>query len=280
MERLKRRCNARNFLRAEDLAGGSTRGGHELPGHRTLVSSAHFVESPVSLVNVEVPAIAHRATAHINTVVTDTLRGHAKRFTRLIDLPRSTVPWRRAADASWQKVIGVNVCRLRPGKDPLTLTRLAVAKAAKLYLYTLTIDLSKLGVLPTMSSKFVWIVALATALPVASQAAAYKCTDAKGRVSFSDIPCPTSATTAEKVMGRGAGYNPLSSEEKSDFKKGVMMSCTAPRNVCECFGETMADTLTYEELQETIKNGNKPMPSLAEKSKQAMRSCQAMETRR
>lgn len=131
-----------------------------------------------------------------------------------------------------------------------------------------------------MLSKSLWILCLALTLPIAAQAAAYKCTDAKGKVTFSDIPCPTSATTAEKVMGRGAGYNPLSTEEKSDFKKGVMMSCTAPRNVCECFGETMADTLTYEELQEAMKNGNKPTPSLAEKSKQAMRSCQATESRR
>lgn len=131
-----------------------------------------------------------------------------------------------------------------------------------------------------MSSKSLWILCLALTLPLASCAAAYKCTDAKGKVSFSDTPCPTSATTAEKIMGRGAGYNPLSNEEKSDFKKGVMMSCTAPRNVCECFGETMVDTLTYEELQEAMRSGNKPTPSLAEKSQKAMRTCQATESRR
>lgn len=131
-----------------------------------------------------------------------------------------------------------------------------------------------------MSSKFMWIIGLAMALPVASQAAAYKCTDAKGKVSFSDIPCPTSAATAEKVMGRGAGYNPLSDEEKNEFKRGVMMSCTGPRNVCECFGETLADTLTYEEVQQAMKNRNQPTPFIEEKSRKAMRACQATESRR
>lgn len=126
-----------------------------------------------------------------------------------------------------------------------------------------------------MSSKFMWLIGLVLALPAASHAAAYKCTDAKGKVSFSDIPCPTSAATAEKVLGRGAGTNPLSDEEKSDFKRGVMMKCTAPRNVCECFGDTLADALTFEELQQAIKSGNTSPSSIAEKSKKAMRSCRA-----
>ncbi|KRI00730.1 hypothetical protein AO057_12760 [Curvibacter sp. PAE-UM] len=81
-------------------------------------------------------------------------------------------------------------------------------------------------------------------------------------------------------MGRGAGYNPLSDEEKSEFKRGVMMSCTGPRNVCECFGETLANTLTYEEVQQAMKNRNQPTPFIEEKSKKAMRSCQATESRR
>ncbi len=81
-------------------------------------------------------------------------------------------------------------------------------------------------------------------------------------------------------MGRGAGYNPLSEEEKSEFKRGVMMSCTAPRNVCECFGETLADNLSYEEVQQVMRNRNQPTPSLEEKSKKAMRSCLAAESRR
>lgn len=126
-----------------------------------------------------------------------------------------------------------------------------------------------------MPAKSIWIIGFALMLPVAAHAAAYKCTDANGKISFSDTPCPTSASRAEKVMERGAGYNPLSEEEKNDFKKGVMMSCNAPRNVCECFGDTLADTLTYEELQQTIKNRNQPTASVAEKSRKVMRSCQA-----
>lgn len=131
-----------------------------------------------------------------------------------------------------------------------------------------------------MHSKFLWILGFALALPVAAQAAAYKCTDAKGKITFSDIPCPTTASTAEKVMGRGAGYNPLSEEEKNEFKRGVMMSCSAPRNVCECFGENLVDTLNYEELQQAIKNRNVLPASMAEKSKKTMQLCQARELRR
>lgn len=131
-----------------------------------------------------------------------------------------------------------------------------------------------------MSSKSIGIIGLALLFPIAAHAAAYKCTDAKGKISFSDTPCPTSAATAEKVMGRGAGYNPLSDEEKKDFKRGVMMSCQAPRNVCECFGETLADTLTYEEVQQVMRNRNEPSPFFVEKSRKAMRTCQAAESRR
>ena len=126
-----------------------------------------------------------------------------------------------------------------------------------------------------MPSKSIWLIGFALMLPVAAQAAAYKCTDANGKISFSDIPCPTSASKAEKVMGRGAGYNPLNEEEKNEFRRGVMMGCNAPRNVCECFGDTLADTLTYEELQQAMKNRNQSTPSLTEKSKKAMSSCQA-----
>ena len=126
-----------------------------------------------------------------------------------------------------------------------------------------------------MLSQSIWIIGLALMLPVAAQAAAYKCTDANGKISFSDIPCPTNASKAEKVMGRGAGSNPLTEEEKNEFRKGVMMSCDAPRNVCVCFGDNLADSLTYEELQQTIKNRNQPTSSVTEKSRNVMRSCQA-----
>lgn len=133
-----------------------------------------------------------------------------------------------------------------------------------------------------MPSKSIWIIGLVLMLPVAAHAAAYKCTDANGKISFSDIPCPTSASKAEKFMERGAGYNPLTAEEKSEFKRGVMMSCRAPRNVCECFGDTLAGTLTYEELQQAMKdqNRNEQSSNLAEKSRKAMRACEAAESRR
>lgn len=119
-------------------------------------------------------------------------------------------------------------------------------------------------------------VSLLTGLaPWAVQAAAYKCTDSAGRVSFSDTPCPVSASKGEKVLGRGAGTNPLSNEEKKEFQKGVMMGCKAPRNVCECLGATLADTLTYEELMQSIKDRNRPSASILEKRDKAIKSCEA-----
>ena len=126
-----------------------------------------------------------------------------------------------------------------------------------------------------MLSKSIWFIGFALMLPLTAQAAAYKCTDASGKISFSDIPCPTNASKTEKIMERGAGYNRLTEEEKNEFKKGVMMSCKAPRNVCECFGDSLADSLTIEELQQTMKNRNQPTGSLTEKSRKVMRSCEA-----
>lgn len=126
-----------------------------------------------------------------------------------------------------------------------------------------------------MLAKSIWILGLVLMLPAAAQAAGYKCTDEKGKITFSDLPCPTNASKAEQVIGRGAGSNPLNEKEKKAFKRGVMSNCTAPRNVCECYGSTMADTLTYEEMQYAMRSSTMT-PSLAEKAEKAMNSCEAL----
>jgi hypothetical protein len=117
-------------------------------------------------------------------------------------------------------------------------------------------------------------------MPLACQASAFKCTDTSGKITFSDTPCPTDTAKGEKVMGRGAGYNPLSVEEKGEFKRTMLSSCKAPRNVCECVGDTLADVLTYEEVIQAIKNPAKPSASLQEKAGKAVKSCVAMDAKR
>ena len=131
-----------------------------------------------------------------------------------------------------------------------------------------------------MSIKAIWMVGFVLALPLGSHASAFKCTDDAGRITFSDMPCPNSAAKGEKVMGRGAGYNPLSAEEKGEFKRRMLSSCKVPRNVCECVGDTLADTLTYEEVMQVVRKPNQPLASLQEKTAKAVKSCAAMGTNR
>lgn len=126
----------------------------------------------------------------------------------------------------------------------------------------------------------IWTGIFVLAMPLASHASAFKCTDDAGKITFSDLPCPSNAAKGEKVMGRGAGFNPLSVEEKGEFKRRMLVSCKAPRNVCECVGETMADALTYEEVMQAIKESAKPSASVQEKAEKAVKSCVAMAARR
>lgn len=127
-----------------------------------------------------------------------------------------------------------------------------------------------------MSIKSIWMVGFILALPLGCHASAFKCTDDAGRITFSDMPCPHTAAKGEKVMGRGAGYNPLSAEEKGEFKRRMLSSCKAPRNVCECVGDTLADTLTYEEVMQVVNKPDKPPASLQEKAGKAVKSCAAI----
>lgn len=126
-----------------------------------------------------------------------------------------------------------------------------------------------------MKLKLLVLTVLCTALHTASHAAAYKCTDTEGKVSFSDTPCPITVKKEEKVLGRGAGSNPLNEEEKREFRKGVMIACTEPRNVCECWGEQLAESITFEEMRQTMANNNRPAGSVLEKSKKALRACES-----
>lgn len=88
-------------------------------------------------------------------------------------------------------------------------------------------------------------------------AAAFKCTNPGGAISYSDAPCPTTASKGEKLLGRGAGTNPLTNEEKVEFKVGILSQCSAPRSVCECVGDFLAESLTYEEIMQAHrKRGN------------------------
>lgn len=106
-------------------------------------------------------------------------------------------------------------------------------------------------------------------------AAAYKCTNPGGGISYSDTPCPTTASKGEKLLGRGAGTNPLTKEEKAEFRAGIMSKCEAPRNVCECVADYLADALTYEEVMAASRQRGSTSPDVQEKTKRALAQCKA-----
>lgn len=109
----------------------------------------------------------------------------------------------------------------------------------------------------------------------AASAAAYKCTTAGGGITYSDTPCPNTVSKGEKLLGRGAGTNPLTKEEKAEFKAGIMSRCNAPRNACECLADTLADSLTYEEVMAASRNRSSMSPDVEEKTKRALAQCRA-----
>lgn len=119
------------------------------------------------------------------------------------------------------------------------------------------------------------LVCLTLAGPVA-QAAAYKCTDANGSITFSDLPCPTAAAKDEKILGRGAGSNPLTAEEKAAFKRGALSRCPKERFLCNCVAETLADELTYEEIMQTLKSNGRYSTTVADKQERAIKNCSKM----
>lgn len=108
-------------------------------------------------------------------------------------------------------------------------------------------------------------------------AAAYKCTNPGGGISYSDTPCPNTASKGEKLLGRGAGTNPLTEEEKAEFKAGMLSDCKAPRNVCECVSDTLAETLTYEEVIQASRKrgGQQATVDIQTKTTRALAQCRA-----
>lgn len=132
----------------------------------------------------------------------------------------------------------------------------------------------KVATMPSLRS-----IALALLLTLATawaHAAAYKCTDSSGNITYSDLPCPASVAKDQKLLGRGAGSNPLNDEEKTAFKRGILNRCALPRMVCGCVAETMADQLTYEEVMQTIRSNGAYSASTIEKRNRAMASCEKM----
>ena len=109
-----------------------------------------------------------------------------------------------------------------------------------------------------------------------SQAAAYKCTDGGGNITYSDLPCPVTTAKDQKLLGRGAGSNPLNDEEKNAFKRGVLRNCALPRMVCNCVAETMAEQLTYEEVMQTMRSNGVYTSGILEKRSRAMAACEKM----
>jgi hypothetical protein len=84
--------------------------------------------------------------------------------------------------------------------------------------------------------------------PLHSLAEAFKCTDASGKLMFSDRPCANSATKSEKIMGRGAGYSKLTAKEREEFKQGVGLICPQTEEICECYADGLASSMSYEEV--------------------------------
>jgi hypothetical protein len=126
--------------------------------------------------------------------------------------------------------------------------------------------------------KLIWIAAFIVATPLAAQATAFKCTDSAGRLTFTDTPCPSSSTKGEKVMDRGAGFNPLSAEEKRDFRKGILALCRASLPVCECLGDNMAQDINYEEAMQLARNPRSPPASVVAKVQGALKYCASRES--
>ncbi len=126
---------------------------------------------------------------------------------------------------------------------------------------------------PLRSAALALFITLAAA---GAHAAAYKCTDSSGNITYSDLPCPATVAKDQKVLGRGAGSNPLNDEEKTAFKRGVLRNCALPRLVCNCVAETMAEQLTYEEVMHTLRTNGSYSATTIEKRNRAMASCEKM----
>jgi hypothetical protein len=123
--------------------------------------------------------------------------------------------------------------------------------------------------------RLIGIVALVVAAHMlnVANAAAFKCVDRDGKVSFSEMPCPANAVKGEKIMERGAGYSHLTKDEKRQFNAGVMSQCNGPRNVCACFAEYLSDELSYEELMQFSRQPKAAAHLIQDKGNKAMKYC-------
>ena len=117
---------------------------------------------------------------------------------------------------------------------------------------------------------------VATQMLNVANAAAFKCVDRDGKVSFSEMPCPANTVKGEKIMDRGAGYSHLTKDEKRQFNAGVMSQCNGPRDVCACFAEVLADELSYEELMQFSRQPKAAAHLIQDKGKKALNYCVEM----
>jgi Domain of unknown function (DUF4124) len=112
-----------------------------------------------------------------------------------------------------------------------------------------------------------YVLLLVCCLAGSAHAAAYKCKDAAGKVTYSDSPCVQFNQKGDKIFDRGAGYNPLNEDEKRAFMIGVTRGCmtrrtqagvseTRWRNYCDCSAEEAAKTVKIEEVRSIASNPN------------------------
>ena len=117
------------------------------------------------------------------------------------------------------------------------------------------------------------VLLVATVMWNVANAAAFKCVDRDGKVSFSEMPCPANTVKGEKIMERGAGYSHLTKDEKRQFNAGVMSQCNGPRDVCACFADYLADELSYEELMQFSRQPKTAAHLIQDKGSKALKYC-------
>lgn len=105
-----------------------------------------------------------------------------------------------------------------------------------------------------------WVLLVVSCLAGSAQAAAYKCKDGSGKVTYSDKPCEQLNQRGDKIFERGAGYNSLNEDEKQSFIAAVTQSCMSrPRSsgateaqwraFCDCSSAESAKIVKIEDLR-------------------------------
>lgn len=109
------------------------------------------------------------------------------------------------------------------------------------------------------------LLIIACCLASGAHAAAYKCKDASGKVTYSDSPCADLKQKGDKLFDRGAGYNPLNEDERRSFIAAVTRTCLMRRSqttageaqwrsYCDCSATEAAKTVSIEELRSMAAN--------------------------